>query len=238
MKMYAFLIIGILVFFTYGCSKHVDKEYKSKCRIIKIYGMPGTYNDYEGVFTYTSWGAPESIVVSNEGTGSPSYFFQYDKNRRLIGFIGGFPREDDTLYHFYHRFVYVNNIIVRDTIFTEGHTANPYEIEQPAIVGTYTYDKWNRIVRYKTIEHYEDESFTQEYNYNYSNENPFAQNKSIMGTHPVLMFVNRDYHKFNQAVSYNQFGFPTDFGSEPYWFSITPIHKVTYDCNIGNHLHP
>lgn len=238
MKMYGSLLLVIVAILCNGCSKHADREFKSKCRILKIYGMPDTNNDYEGVFTYTSWGAPESIVVSNEGTGSPSYFFQYDKNRRLIGFIGGFPRENDTLYHFYHRFVYENNRIVRDTIFTEGHTANPYENDQPAIFGTYTYDKWNRIVRYSTIEHYEDESFTQDYNYNYSNENPFAQYKSIMGTHPVLMFVNRDYHKSNQAVSYNQFGFPTDFGSEPYWFRLTPIYRASYDCNKSFHEHP
>jgi hypothetical protein len=222
----------------FACNKHNDTEYKSRCRISKIYGLSGSDYNFEGVFTYTSWGAPESIIVSNEGTGSPSYFFQYDKKRRLIGFIGGFPRENDTLYHIYHKYVYENNVIVRDTIFGEGHTQNPYDTDLPEWVGTYTYDKWGRIIRYYSIIHYEDEDFTQDFHYDYSNENPFAHNRNIMGTHPVLMFVNRDYHKSNQAVLYNQFGYPTDFGSNAYWFYLTPIYRVSYDCNINNHVHP
>jgi hypothetical protein len=235
-NVYSILLLFAILFMG-ACKKYIDKEFNSKCIILKVISDPGTIYEGEGVFSYTSWGAPKSIIVSNEGTGSPSYFFYYDNKRRLVGFIEGFAREDDTLYHSYHRYVYENDVVVRDTTFGTGHTADRYESDVPYWLGTYTYDKWGRIIHYFRIVHYEDESFTQEFDYNYENENPYVKNRSIMGTHPVLMFVNQDYHKTNEAVFYNEFGYPTDFGSKAYWFKLTPVHQVVYECNVPGHGH-
>ncbi|MGZ8504381.1 MAG: hypothetical protein ACXWV5_07940 [Flavitalea sp.] len=241
MKRITLIIVGFIILNIMSCNKNLDKEYKSRCRISKIFGpienSEGEYTQYEGVFSYTSWGAPESIVVSNQGTGSPSYFFQYDKNKRLVSFIAGFPGPNDTSYHSYFKYYYSNNVIVRDSVFREGITSDPYYTNQPITAGTYTYDKWGRVIRYTAIVTSEDENYTGESNYNYKNENPYANNRSIMGTHPVLMFVSKDYHKSNQAVTYNEYGYPTDFGFLEYFFEQTPITKVTYDCNVYNHGH-
>jgi hypothetical protein len=65
-------------------------------------------------------------------------------------------------------------------------------------------------------------------NYSYPNVNPYINNTNIVGTHPVLMFVNRDFNRNNQNVlTTNSFGMPTTF-SNPYWFSDMRISKVEY----------
>ena len=223
--------LGLLLLMS-GCKKY-DTEEKAHCRIAKVYT---NYPDV-ATFYYTAWGAPSSIMVSAEGTGNPSYFFQYDKDRRLVGFIAGFAREDDTLYHEYSKYGYENNIIVRDTIFVEGHTQDPHDNGSPYWLGSYKYDKWGRVINYHSEVKYEDDTFVNDEDYDYSNEDPRAPNTSIMGTHKYLMFVSRDYHKTNVAEAYNEYGYPTDFGSKGYFFKLANFRKIEYDCNVRDHWH-
>ena len=51
--------------------------------------LRGIIQDYSGIknaanFTYLPNGNPFKIVYDNNGTGSPDYYFFYDKNQRLV----------------------------------------------------------------------------------------------------------------------------------------------------------
>ncbi len=218
-----------------GCKKNTDKPAKGECKIDYVVTKDLYDEDMILDFKYTSWGAPLSITQDESSTGSPDYFFQYDSKKRLIGFIAGFAQEGDTSFHYYHRYAYENNKIVRDTVWAENSLSGT-ATSDPAEIGYYTYDNHDRIIKYES--HRLDDGEVSVVNYNYPNENPYVHNVSIMGTHKILMFVNRDYVKYNTATEYNEFGYPTKFALPGYRFHMHYIHTAVYNCDSGKNPHP
>jgi hypothetical protein len=217
------LLTTISLFLIIVSCKKVDQALPaSVCKITKVYTITEDGPD-TALFSYTAWGAPSSIVVANERSGNSSYFFQYDTHQNLVGFIAGFtpnPGVNDTTYESYRRFYYKNGRIDSDSFFTFGSVKHPnYDENIPRSAGKYYYDSYGRVIKYES---------DQTTNYSYPNVNPYINNTNIVGTHPVLMFVNRDFNRNNQNVlTTNSFGMPTTF-SNPYWFSDMRISKVEY----------
>lgn len=231
---YFFGLILLVLFSISACKKIDDRKNYVSCRIKTITSFPLESFTTTGTFSYTSWGAPESVVVSDEGTGNPSYYFLYDEHQRLAGFIKGFVNGTDTFFHSYHKYVYSGNTIVRDTIFVESSMESLYDWEY--LTGTYEYDNKKRVVRYELHDPFEGETRVSEYVH--GPEDYRRNNKSLMGTHPVLMFIHRDYSIRNDALAYNEFGYPIEFAAPGYAFAdFFPVRYVTYDCSIDKHGH-
>ncbi len=224
MKLLLTTICFTLIIFS--CKKVDQALPASVCKITKFYTI--TENGPEtATISYTSWGAPSAIIQSDERSGNASYFFQYDAQQNLVGFIAGFtpnPGVNDTTYETYRRFYYKNGRIDRDSVFSFGSVKYPnYDENIPRSAGKYFYDSYGRVIKYES---------DQTTLYTYPNVNPYINNTNIMGTHPVLMFVNRDFNRTNQNVlTTNSLGLPTEFSS-PYWFSDMRISKVEYACGV------
>ena len=231
MKKLLLFIFVVATFIT--CRKADDAFPASKCKITELYIV--TADTYETAYvSYTNWGAPLAITVTNERTGNDSYFFQYDTKQNLTVFIAGttpIPGSNDTEYVVYKKFFWKNGRIDKDSFYSMGSTKNPNLLTSYGS-GKYYYDGYGRIIKYVGRTN-EDFNFTN--TYPYPNENPYINNTNIVGTHPVLMFVNRDFNRKNQGVqTTNNFGMPTEF-STPYYFFSTGIQKVDYACTLQAH---
>lgn len=218
-----------------GCNKidwddlfhHPDKVDKL-CDIKKItatsYGVTRTAK-----FSYNNWGDPVDVDIDKISTGYPEFRFLYNKNRQLTELIGAYSGD---LYESWHRYVYQNGRIVKDTlrIFGEYPNYNNYALLR---VVTYEYDNSNRIIKMtdfqinpyafqpqiqtftynadgnlEKVAYYKSptDSSPSIYTYTYNKSKP-----SIFRTNKMWMFVNRDYSvnaRIN-AVTYNQYGLPT-----------------------------
>lgn len=225
--LFSILIMG-------ACKKIDDRKTRVSCRIKTITSFPTEDLTTTGTFTYNSWGAPESVKVTDEGTGNPSYFFLYDEHKRLSGFIKGFDNVTDTFFHSYHKYVYSGNTIVGDTIFVESTMKSLYDMEY--FTGKYYYDNRKRVIKYEQYDPYE--GITRVTEYSHGPEDHRKDNKSIMGIHEVLMFIHRDYKTRNEAIAYNEFGYPIEFAAPGYSFAdFFPVRYVTYDCQVKAHGH-
>src|SRR5688500_17212019 len=106
-----------------GCKKFIHRHDQAQCKIQKfIADGQGLADSIVGTFHYTSWGAPESITVTEASTGNPNYYFLYDRSKKLTGYVEGCADEqnNDTLFHTYHKYVYQGDKIVSDTVFGEN----------------------------------------------------------------------------------------------------------------------
>jgi hypothetical protein len=216
----------------WGCKKIDQVYHKSSCRISKIYVDTWGGGTLIGHAIYTSWGSPRAIQLEEDGTGQESLFFQYDEKRNLTGFLAGYtpsPGETDTVFMFYHKYIYKNGKIVGDSLFTSGSLKHPIVNNENYAVGKYTYDHFGRVIKYEA----DGPVFIEPYveNYSYPNENPYIMNTNFLGTHIILMFVARDYNRKNNNVSTtNEYGLPTEFSSPYYYLFSLPIKKIDYDC--------
>ncbi len=230
MKLMLFSIAVLCVFI--GCKKVDQAIPQSKCKITRLYTQNWEGNELIANVSYTSWGAPKAIQLEEEQTGQESYFFQYDANRNLTGFIIGYtpaPGETDTTFMFYHKYIYKNGKIVGDSLAVMGSVKDPIINNENRAIGKYTYDQFGRVIKYEAEGGWYEEPYVEYYNY--PNENPYIKNTNFLGTHPVLMFVGRNYNRKNANVqSTNQYGLPTAF-KVPYQFKLLQIYKIEYECN-------
>ena len=241
MKFLATVVFYLMLVLTnIRCSKDTIQTQAPSCRIVKIYssGYSGTEN-IEATFSYTYWGAPHTIRIKNPSMEAPDHFFLYDSSKRLIGYMTGFEvyrnGVPDTAIWDYHRFIYQGDVIVGDTVFNMIDLHDRYRIDA-YYHGKYQYDAAGRILKYEMINnHYPDVQYLYTYAYP-ENEDPYTDNRGLMGTHPVLMFTMRDYRRKVPALEYNQFGYPTRFSlnhtdSTYYKFDeFPPVREVVYEC--------
>lgn len=143
----------------------------------------------------------------------------------------------DTSFAILHQYIYKNEKIVGDSLFFMTSLSNKYNNDYA--IGKYTYDNWGRVIKYEINYPWSEEP--EIHTYNYPDENLYINNTSVVGTHPVLMFVNRDYNRTNKWVlETNEYGLPTKFEIElqdGYFskgYSFYPnmsFHTVSYNCS-------
>jgi hypothetical protein len=226
------------------CSKYKDVIKKpNSCKIDFITYQEFTEGEiYTGKFKYNKWGDPVAIIIDNEQTGAPSSYFQYDKKRRLTAYVAAYGVVDDgsvqdTTFAVLHQYIYKNDKIIGDSLFFMTSLSNRYNNDYG--VGKYTYDQWGRVIKYELKYSWSDEFQIQ--TYNYPNENPYINNTSVVGTHPVLMFVNRDYNRSNKNVAEtNEYGLPRKFTTGVdngyitggyFFYPTMQFHTVSYNCS-------
>jgi hypothetical protein len=240
-----FLIACAIAVLFLQCSKYKDVIKKpDPCRIDFITYQESPESEVNtGKFKYNKWGDPIAIIIDNEQTNAPSLYFQYDKKRRLTAYMAAYGVIDDgtvqdTTFAVLHQYIYKNDKIVGDSSFYMTSLSNRYNNDYG--IGKYTYDQWGRVIKYEFRYSWSNEP-SEIYTYNYPNENPYINNTSLVGTHPVLMFVNKDYNRTNKWVlETNEYGLPTKFEVEPQdgyfskgyeFYPGMSIHTVSYNCS-------
>jgi hypothetical protein len=239
-----FLIVCAIAVLFLQCSKYKDVIKKADpCRIDFITYQEYTDGEfYTGKFKYNKWGDPIAITIDNEHTGAPSSYFQYDKKRRLSAYMAAYNVNDDgtvqdTSFAFLHQYIYKNDQIIGDSVFFMTSISEKYNNDYA--IGKYTYDNWGRVIKYEIKYLWSEEP--EIHTYNYPNENPYINNTSVVGTHPVLMFVNRDYNRTNNNVlETNEYGLPTKFQTEIndgyisggyHFYPTMQFQTVSYNCS-------
>lgn len=224
MKRLLFLPVVSLLTGFFSCSKEdTTPSHAAACQLEKVYNPDSI--PYAQFF-YTDWGAPSHILLTENGTGQWDYVFYYDGQKRLGIFVTGLVRPPDTLIWTVAKYVYENDLIVRDTLFTGGDIE--YGGGSYFETGEYVYDSYKRIIQYSSLEAQGGRRDTLKYSY--LPEEPFINNHSILGGNKELMFVNRDYSKTNAGVAErNAEGYPTKF-TEPYVFLGMAIPAAGYNC--------
>ena len=198
------------------------------CRIVSINEEYGDRLD----FYYTSWGDPELMDIQDEGTARTDIFFKYDNQKRLVELQ---ERYRENGFEGIKRFYYEADKVVKDSIFI--FPASDLSWFYACEVGKYLYDNYDRIIeynfiRYSTVFGGFDEEMRDTLRYNYPSEDPYTGNRNYSTGNRVLMFVNKDYNKTTEAVSYNDFGYPTKFSDTQNLFMAGyPVRDIQYDCS-------
>lgn len=272
MKMKLFSIAGVLslALLLYGCVKRYDPDdilrhpdqIPRLCDIDKITTIGWLGDTSIGKFQYNKLGDPVSVTFNDVGTGRPNFYFWYDNKRRLSDYIGGYFSEG-TLhgYEFWSRYCYQGDRVVRDTTWQFGDIIN--NIPQRSTihtVNTYTYDKYDRIVKVTSrLFPFPNPSKDDRWEYRYNREGNLVSAKWYLGdgldqeyvydqydnkahyyrTNKVWSFLGRNYSLNNPfpAVSYNAYGLPKQFNvsqSESFSF-LYQVHlnqsTIEYRCN-------
>jgi len=230
------VITGIFLLYT-SCRKFDfhHRGHLQKCRITHI-----TENFENGVFhktfLYNDHGDPISASYPEEeqGTGNANYIFEYDDQHRLIHYTGFSD----------HRLFYNDKgQVAIDSVFAN------YAGQQAYLEDIFHYDFYGRIIKIVSTYYFSgmdpDDPLlgkvtTTEYSYD-SRGNlvkdfiTYTNKPNINRTHPVWMFVNRDYSINNPTgpETYNQAGLPVDFGPSFQTFLDKSLGEglVEYACN-------
>ena len=176
---------------------------------------------HTGIFYYNRWGNPDSVIFGWVATGTPNFYFNYNKKKQLReikeNYVNG-------LYEKWHR-LGLNNKgqIMTDTLYVFGVQGQDPETSNYWYkrIEYYQYDKLGRIIKVIT-DHihpdYDTTSFTYAYNSEGNLDNPhyieqYDNKRNPFTLHPVWQFIQRDYSLNNPipAAEYNSFRLPTRF---------------------------
>jgi hypothetical protein len=255
----AFLCIGMLQ--TVSCTKNVDtvtndsvtaetssnltfpatNEF-SNCKLRYIYQSYGEGGGTtKGLFSYNSAGNPVSVL--NDYDVADDYYFYYDRQGRLKGFLSTGDFGSTMHYYGYD----ANNRIVKDT-----SVRNPDGIEEQIFVSTLTYDTQGRIIK-ENIKHiYNGPGYDgvpdplqpdRNPTYTYDSRgnlgvwgwksSSYDYKVSIFRAHPIFQFIHRNYSRNNSSVQakYNSRGLPlTVIPGNDWFFNLKNVTRAIYDC--------
>ncbi len=134
-------LLFVLVQLT-ACKKFIDKYFPDDnhkdCKIVSIkqgFDINGPFRT--GTFTYNNAGLPLSAVFDVTGSGSPSHYFKYDQQNRLIEYRSEYAPGDTQSIHTYG---YENGRIVIDS-------SEWWEAGQWKQISTLEYDNQGRIIK-------------------------------------------------------------------------------------------
>jgi hypothetical protein len=241
-------ILAIGVTFS-GCIKIIDEWHANRpsqkaCRIIKVTQshLPVAGETRTGLFYYDWRGNLDSVIFDlHTGTGSAQlHYFFYDWQNRLIGYRSDYSRNPGD-YYWLHKYVWENNIIVRDSIWLRGAGLD-------TIVIDLEYDAMDRVTTetrrmiFPTSDIPDGQPETTHYQYDNNGnlvnatQSVYDDKQSYISTNPVLQFIHRDYSKNNPAgaFGYNFLGLPTGFGriysGTPGFFDWGHPQTIEYAC--------
>ena len=243
------LLLCLSVLFISSCQKihfedfiHPDKTPKF-CKIKKIVAPyilgPDTL---VANFEYNRWDDPVTINLNNTRNGQTSFYFRYDKHKRLSDFIAFYNAPLPFInYESWTRYVWENNRVVRDTVWHLGFSpdgVNPdtsVDGTGTTAVGYYEYDQYDRITKITVFALVGDLKFMWHIEtYIYNNAGNLAIHRSDFGgsieervfsdyddkinprrTNKVFMLADANYSVNNplKADSYNQYGLPLSFSA-------------------------
>jgi hypothetical protein len=184
-------------------------------------------------FNYDEFGNPVSVVYleTDDGTGTPTFSFDYDVNHRLTHYRG----------YSDHNLTYNSSgqIVIDSGYYNYAGGDARYE-------NRLYYDVYGRI-RKETSKFYydygesEDVGTTTTRIYEYDRRGnlispgyTYDNKKNIARTHPIWMYITRNYSINNpeKASSYNSSGLPLTYGNIYVNFleSSIQIQTVEYDC--------
>lgn len=240
------LLLILVISGLMGCRKitegiRFNPPQKSSYRIDKIEVAP--YQNRVGTvfsFSYNELGDPEKIINTDGGPGSPDVYFVYDESNRLIEIQGKYA--DSAAYEKWMRFGYsTKGQIIKDTSWLFGQIiGSKPDPNSVAIYETsYAYDAMGRIIKTVQVDLKNPEKPVIENLYTYNEKgnliNSFDYDDRInfLRSHPLWMFLGRDYSKNNRASAreYTTNGLPTIFRTERsvmfMWWEIR-ISKLSY----------
>ncbi len=234
------LLLGAITLLFTGCRKLYDAihQYDSKtnCSINTVTDYIAGHSSVTprvATVNYNSDGNPVSVTYDKRETGYGWAFLKYDKYKRLIEL----KEENNAL----RTYVYngMDAQPVRDTALSYNTTAK--------FVEYFTYDNKGRIIKVKgkfISAEFGDPSPGYEENYSYDAHGNLVapvtyDNKiSVYRTHPVWMFIFKNYSMNNQglAVSYTAKGLPLDFTgsggpSMRFFEGNFSGAQITYNCD-------
>jgi len=247
------LAAAIFVMSFVSCEKSESKVFRDNkadiknCRVTQIIYSPCCGIKNTMVFAYNTWGDPITITQTPlVGTGTPNYFFKYDKKRRLTELLGLYSGGDGG--EVWHKYFYENpgnSNIVLDSNYLFPSFQNGIMIWYHTASATFfTYDKLGRITKDSTISTlYQAGQYTIVNNYVYdANGNlsgpVYDDQVNINQTHPIWMFLNRDYSLNNPFVAdaYNsarlpaRINLPAKSGSVEFLHSSFKQGTISYEC--------
>jgi len=233
------LLCGCLLIVCISCNKITDivKDFtsgSSSCRIHTVTDSiisPADTIIRIATCNYNAHGDPISVTYNRRETGFGWSFLTYDQRNRLIGLVS----ENNAI----HSYVYEGNAKqpTWDTV-TSVNTATTF-------IERFTYDQRGRIVkvsgkflRSEGGDVYPD--YEQQYSYNeqgnLKGSFDYDNKVSVYSTHPVWMFIHRNYSVNNivRAISYNNKGLPLHFtgglGTAYFFEGSFNAARVEYDC--------
>jgi hypothetical protein len=227
----------------------------SNCKLRRIYHDLVVYDFISsatmkvyGLFSYNAAGNPYTLLYRDlqgaQNVAFPSYHFFYDNQQRLremrLSYYEG------TRVAEIHRYGYnSSNAIVVDTTIIPDDAGN-----DDITVSTLTYDSLGRVVKenIRNIQtSYGPLRSTRNPTYTYDSRGNIAVSGwrsswydtkvSFLRTHPLFMFLTRNYSRNNpwnlnsQGQKYNSRGLPLSIkiGNDVF-FQTVNIEKIVYDC--------
>jgi hypothetical protein len=222
-----------------GCQKF-DIKYRDaakNCRITSYAGKSFDNNVIHRVFHYNEFGNPTLVEYpeTGGGTGTPNFIFTYNDRQQLKKLVGWAT----------HNFTYnkEGRVIIDSLVGDYAGQDSRYEER-------YFYDVYGRVIKVVSKFYYDrddspDVGTVTTNNYKYDMHGnlivpgvTYDTKKSIYRTHPLWMFLNRNY-SLNNAIpadSYNSSGLPTGWSSNSVDFlqSSILLEEVEYDCGGNN----
>lgn len=242
-------LMAATIFLFTGCNKlydyikHHPGGIEDDCRIKFI------SNQYYGTvytmsFEYNSLGNPVHITSVPVSTGYPNRKFVYDQKNRLIQYHGYY--DDSTNFEYRISFYYnKQNRVSHDTGYFLGGIKPDGTIYGASKRATqYEYDQYGRISRTIAKELLYEDDIPSIRNYEYDTKGNLRMNgivydnkTSIQRTHPIWMFLDRNYSVNNgfTATVYNNKGLPlkTRIGKVGYnsflWWPVQDA-DFTWEC--------
>jgi hypothetical protein len=232
------LCLLLFTYVFYGCNKpDAPIPYTPDCQIVKLKG--GDNAGDSAIISYNSLRNPTSMIRNYVGTGSPNYFFRYDKQNRLSDVVGAYS--GNVSFETWHHYVYgnkkggKNNLPVTDSVYTFGTIGNgPLPTDYWSLRYTdFSYDSYGRIIKAVEVDvrpypytatiyyHYNAagnlDDITTDAPARKSTVNSISSYDNKINPHrtnPIWQLIDRDYSLNNPspAVSYNAYGLPTVIG--------------------------
>ncbi|HVI48211.1 MAG TPA: hypothetical protein VM802_25310 [Chitinophaga sp.] len=228
--------------------------------MLKIVQLKGTrsVNSLDSMpIIYNQHGNPVSIMPTHVSTGYPAYLFGYDRQNRLLTYIGSYM--NNNYFESAHKYAYDQlNRVVLDSMMIFGTYSDDLQtiIKDPRgflKVTTYSYDHLNRLI--KAVEvglSYDIDTTTISYSYNtagnvwkihtvyvspaYPERNsisdafPSYDNKTnYHQLHKVWQVIDRDYNRNNVygANTYNSLGLPVSITID--YKQYRPVLGISFD---------
>lgn len=197
-------------------------------------------------FLYNQRGAPTDAIMTNTGSGNPSYLFHYDLQGRLLDFIG---RYDNGAAEFWTRYFYSNdNRTVYDSTYTlvsEYVSWPPPNISGGLRTQIKQYDEQGRVT--SIANNFFGNLSTQIFRYDHNGNvigATYDNKVNFHRTNWVWQFVDDQYSTNNPVstsqpiAAYNGYGLPTSLPHGPTLFGLGFDDVIIrYSCDIPSPPH-
>ena len=242
--------IAIILIVSSGCQKFIEyveihpTTELPGCQIKQISILQPYGGETDTLtFTYNAWGDPISVIRTKPGTGSPNFFFHYDKKHRLTESVGAYGNTilENGLESWNIYFYDSLDRIIKDSLYIFPELSNGHPIR--GLHGTvsiyfFEYDSKDRVSRVVLNMQGAPQPMIDTYSYDEHGNltgSSYDNKINFRRTNDVWMFMDRNYSVNNALVAnyaYNQFGLPTKIDVLPeslyQSFTFSPPNPVSF----------